>query len=196
MLVTVAEVKAYVSALNSDAYTTSIGTKIPIIENKICRLCNNHFIKNQDDEYDYGWEHSDLFIFTASTKKMANASAAFLTAGFVAGDSIYITGSSKNDGHFEIETISETEITMDALYTIYDENKIGTPMVYYVSWPVDLKEIAANMIAFDILYRYGHDPGIKSESIDDYSYQREEVRGAYPQSILQELLQFTVPRFV
>jgi hypothetical protein len=196
MLVTVAEVKALITGLNSAIYTTAIETRIPGLENKIARLCNNHFIQNQDEEYDYGWEHSDLFVFTASTKKMENLSAAFVTAGFVAGDDIYIVGSSKNDGHFEIETITETAITMDALYTIKDENKIGTPLVYYVKWPTDLKEIAATMLEFDILYRHGKDQSIKSESIDDYSFTREEMKGAYPSPILKDLLEFITPRFV
>lgn len=202
MLVTLAEVKAFISKLNSDAYTTAINLYIPIIENKIASICNNHFVNPPVKSYvgslyitsSYGYTASDGFVFAAAGRTITRADADFLEAGFAAVDDIFIEGTYRNNGHFALQAAAETVLTVNSLYTIRDESQNTVQKIYVVYWPIELKPIAAQMIAHKILH-INDDTGMKSESIGDYSYTRDEVQGEFPQGILKDLARYKVPVF-
>ena len=74
---------------------------------------------------------------------------------------------------------------VDQDYTIY---------ILLVKWPKDLKLVAAQMIAYDLLYRYEKNSNVESERIGDYSVSYgsdpESVGDSYPKEIMKQLYKY------
>ncbi len=202
MLVTLAEVKTFISKLNSDSYTSAINLYIPIVENKIASFCNNHFILKPVKSYlgdpyttyAYGYASNAGFIFDAAARTITKDSAKFVDSGFAAGDDIFIEGSYRNNGHYALQTVAQTVLTVNSLYAIKNESVTTIQNIYLVYWPIELKPVASEMIAHLILHS-GDDKSMKSESIGDYSYTRD-IQGEFPPEIIKALNQYKVPRFI
>ncbi len=189
MVITVAEVKAL--APNLDAYTTTIETQIPLIEEFIVEYCNNHFSR-----YEAGYKNDFTYIegndltFAGATITDNTEELEFITTcKWAAGDNFYLLGSQKNDGHYDIKTITDTIITVGDLYSLIaeDSDKDYYINLALVKWPTPLKLTVAAMIEYNILYKYKVNKNINSEKIGDYSVSFTDDIKAYPSEILQSL---------
>lgn len=195
------EVQALVSDLNSATYDTAIDTQIPIIEEYIVEYCNYCFTKYEDgyrDDYTY-FDAADLtFANSGSTITDNNSEVDFSTEHkFAAGDSFVIKGSRKNDGVYDIKTITDTVITVGDLYSLVNETTSEDYTVYFflIDWPKPLKLLAAQMIEYNILRKYNTDKNVTSEKIGDYSVSFGGVNNAgiyspYPKEIMDGLTQY------
>ena len=194
------EVKALVSDLNSDTYNTAIDTQIPIIEAFITDYCNYYFTRWEDGYKD------DLTYFDASNLTFANSGSTITDEdstvnfstdhGLAVGDSIYIQGSRKNDGVYDIKTITDTVITVGDLYSLVNETTSNNYSVHFflIDWPKPLKLLAAQMIEYNILRKYNTDKNITAEKIGDYSVSfggnDSNTYTPYPKEIMDGLTQY------
>lgn len=199
-VVTRAEVRELISGLDSDTYNDSIDTQIPLVEDFITEYCNNHFTRYEQgyrDDYTY-FDATDLiFANSGSTITDNNDDLNFSTDKRLAvGDDIYLMGSRKNDGHYDIKTITDTVITVGDLYELVDESTTENYRVniFLVFWPRSLKLTAAQMIEYNILYKYNSNKDVKSEKIGDYSVtfggNDADTYTPYPKQIMDTLAQY------
>lgn len=194
-IISVAEVKALVSSLNDAAYTTPISTQIPLIEEFIGEYCNNFFTKYEQgyrDDFTYTDARDLTFANSGSTITDNNDEIDFSTVhDFAVGDNIYIKGTRKNDGFYDIKTITDTIITVGDLYSLVNETSSENYLIwiFLVDWPKALKMTAAQMIEYDILRKYNTDKSITSEKIGDYAvtFDKDSQGMAYPKQIMDDL---------
>ena len=196
-LVTAAEVKTF-SGLTA-TYDTEIGIFIPIVEDRISKICNNYF-----------WEkdvrlESWVSTFTNADPDTITSDSNWDTDGhFAADDDFVITGSWKNDGFRTIASLSTTTATLTSSNELVDEahteSDVDAEYVYFtlVNWPDALKDIASQMIRFDIINRPKRS-GVRSESIGNYSVTFEtggQGTYGYPDDIIGHLKTWMRPRFI
>jgi len=193
-MITVAEVKALIPKLNDAEYTSPIETRIQGAENRLCQLCNDHFLKiGAVAGYFINFSAAGI-VFSATANTITSTVQTFTDYQFAAGDNIYIRGSLKNDGHYTIKTVTAGVITLEDIYTLRDETSEGIVEVWYVDFPRELKSTLARMIEYEILIKPLINPAMASESIGGYSYSKDGKD--YPGDILGELARYTRDQFV
>jgi hypothetical protein len=182
-----------INAAGTD-YTTRIETLIPFVENKVCELCHQHFVKVGPVEgYYVAFEAAGL-VFAATAKTITSTLQTFTSFQFAAGDNIYVRGSLKNDGHYTLKTVTAGVLTLEDLYTLRDETSQGIVEIYYCDIPRELKPVLARMVEYELLIKPLQNPGMASESIGGYSYSRDGRE--YPGEILGDLGPYTRSVFV
>ena len=173
-LITSSELKAQLGITGTD-YDAIITQILLFFPDWLVDFCNDNFLNKN-------------LYYTASTISMSSSTisdsaSGFVTAGFVAGMDIYIYGSKNNDGHY---LISGTAVTASAIVIsnkTFTTELVGYPTtIYQVQYPVGLKLIASNIIAY--LLSQGKSQGISSESIGDYNVS---YLSNLPDSILKQL---------
>ena len=199
-IITVAEVKALVSDLNSDGYTAAITTQIPIVEADIVRITNNHFTRYEDgykDDYTYTSCQDLTFAVAGKTITDNNSEVNFSTDhSFAAGDNLYIQGTRKNDGHYTVSLLTDEVITVTETLIAETTSENYTVWMFLVIWPLPLKNLAAQMIGYNILRKYNTDKNIKSEKIGDYavSFGNGGTSKSYPDEIMSQLDEWTITK--
>jgi len=180
MIITETEVKAFLQITNT-TNDSFIELQIPIIEQVICDYCNTDFI---DKEFDY---------FSSSAISFDSSDNSINLTGIgnyklVAGDSIRIYRSLRNNHTFTISSVSTNKIIIDFIDTIVDEDEGEGVFIAKLNYPRPLKLTASKMINF-LLSDLDEDktPGAKSENIDDYSIQYEDTYQGFPMSIMSSL---------
>jgi len=187
MIATLEEIKAILNITGS-TYDDLINSLIPVTQNNLVDLLNNYFI-------DKRLYVSGTFTFTNTTNVISNGSN--FTDEFSAGDDIYICESINNDSVLTINTLTDTEITINSIYTLVDELESKQPDTVYifkVNFPAGLKIPFSMMIQYGMKQMVSSSSGLKSEKIGNYSYTNGDSGGgssgailSYPASIIGKL---------
>jgi hypothetical protein len=175
VIITADEVKTLLQNDNIDSDLLDLN--IPIVEQAICEYCNNHFI---DKQFDFFSSSNISFVNSDNSINMTDIENKKL----VAGDSIRVYKSLRNNQTFTIDEVSTGKIIVNSIDTINDEDENETVYIAKIKYPIPAKFTAAQMINYNM---EKFTPGVKSEKIDDYSIVREEVIGGYPAGYMTSL---------
>ncbi len=181
--ITPTEVTQYASiSLTAGSITQGM---IQAVQDNINLITGNYFI-------------SDISVQTFMS---FDASAGTITCGtdwglfgFAAGDEVYIYGSYRNDGYKLVSSISTTIMTVSTTTNVVAELSGANIIMSLVQWPTGLKQVAAQMIAFDVDARdkvaanvTSHSLGPFSESFGGSSQSRDTDEYGYPNKITNKL---------
>jgi hypothetical protein len=181
MILTTAECKTLLNITNT-AKDTMIAALLPIVEDNIRKYCRNDFLHNYKNRYnDEFYLCASTIAFVASSKTITDSGSGLLTAGFISGQTVHITGSKYNDGVYYVTTAVAGTLTLDSAETLVEETAGNAVTITLVTYPKSLKIIASQMVNHRLL---NQTPGVKSESIDDYSISYDDISGGYPPQIL------------
>ena len=180
MIITRSEAKALLKITNTDQ-DSFIDLNLPTIEQIICDYCNTDFINKQFDYFSSG---SISFIASDNSINMSGIENKKL----VAGDSIRVYKSLRNNQTFTIDSVSTGKIIVNNIDTITDEDEGKGVYITKITYPKPLKLTAAKMMNF-LIADLDEDktPGAKSEKIDDYSITYEDDFQGFPLSIMKAL---------
>lgn len=200
MIATLAEIKAFLQ-ITATTHDTLMQTYIPIVENDIFDYCNNRFVAIDSNYNNLISYSAQTFVFAADGT-ITDSDSGFVTAGFVTGDNINITGTKRNNGNFTASTVAAGTITIDSLETFVaeDQGTNTTPEIALVQYPKSLKPIVAQMVGYYV-YNINTERGnITSETLGQYSVsysKRLETVGAnmYPTNIISGLSAYKYVRF-
>lgn len=180
MLLTPSEISAY-CVING----TPTQLQIDSVVRNINAITNNFFV-------------SDLCISTDAD--FAGGSGGTITIGsnwedfgFANSDEIFVSGSYRNDGYKTVSTVTTSVMTLVTTSTAIAELSGRTIYFSVVQWPEGLKQIAAQMVAFDVDIRPNQDANVKSITLGPWSETREtggEQSHNYPQSMVNALSVF------
>lgn len=194
MILTPTEVTV-LSNISATAGTIISGGYIEEVTQAINLATNNYFIS---DIYYQGF-----FTFDATAGTItADTGIDFVNDyGFVDGDEFYICGSYRNDKYIVCSTVSGNVITLATGYSVVSELSGRSILIGLVDWPIPLKRIAAQMIAYDYDKRNSQSSGIKSHSLGPWSetYVNADSKGdgnGYPSSITDLLIPYRVSRLI
>lgn len=181
-LITKAEVKTRLNITSTD-YDDLIDAAIEDLTDwlpdYLCNLFINHNLKYQANTLSF------------DTLTITDSEAQFVEEGFVSGQDVYVAGSLYNDGHYEIDTVSTTEMAMVSASFVIEDEGDSSPTIYLVQWAKGLKTVVSNMIKHQIDQSSGG--GAKAEKIGDYSITYKETpfagsgASAYPSDIIGQL---------
>jgi hypothetical protein len=177
------------------AATIVAGNYIPIVQERICLICNNYF--DSDTIY---LETTATFNTTAQSITINQTS--WEQYGFKVNDDIIIYKSLRNDGIVTLSSITGNVAVIASTSSIVNESYSTNPStcIYFglVQWPKSVIQAAALMIYFDTDLRDKYDPQIKSRSLGPLSESYggiDESNYGYPSKIIDRLLPFMIARF-
>jgi hypothetical protein len=213
-IVTLAEVKTYCNIADDDS-NTAISSLISVVTERLRTLCNNPFtiqelresvytrFSRRSGDYVRFDRNEDMYVipqvsatFDASSKTVIATGENFASAGFAAGQDIFVYGSYRNDGYYEVASVSTSTLTILSAYSFsaaaagthefYDEATGANIYFAVVSWPKDIKPLVASLIQYDIQERgrWHDDEGGSGYGLYDY-----------PNRLLRPLLNYTVPAY-
>lgn len=203
MILSLAEAKTYLDISTTD-YDSAITRLVPVVQEQITAITHNDFIGRYI-----------VSINSFDTNKVViipNAYGNILDAG----DDVYISGSIKNEGHWEIDSVSGNELTITGIKSEptwvsvdYRFTGISPVNLGYVDWPEHLKYIASQMVQWHM--DTGASEGIsasptgevQSATRADISVTYKTSSGSnatsgiynYPQHVIKDLQQYTLVRF-
>lgn len=157
------------------------------VTNRINEICNNYFT-------------TDLYLqgtvtFNATALTVVSSGGDFAAEGFAAGDEVYIYRSYRNDGYYDVASVTTATLTLASGSTVVDELSGRSVYVSVVRWPASLKQTAAEMVAWDLEGKREHTPGVRSRSLGPWSESYEETgTQGYPASIIEALRSYTIAR--
>ena len=175
MIITVDEVKTLLQ--NADIDSNLLELNIPIVEQAICDYCNTDFV---DKQFDFFSSSGISFMNSDNSINMIGIENKKL----VAGDSIRIYKSLRNNQTFTILSVTTNKIIVNDIDTINNEDAGETVYVTKVKYPIPAKFTAAQMINYNM---EKITPGIKLEKVDDYSITLEDTVGGYPSNYMTSL---------
>lgn len=160
-------------------------TMIKAVQNNINLITGNYFLS------DISVQTSVTFDGSAGT---ITCGTDWGTFGFAAGDEIYIYNSYRNDGYKTVASITTSIMTLASGSTVVAELSGANVIISLVQWPEGLKQVAAQMIAYDVDVRPSQTPGVTSRSLGPYSEsfggsnsRADESQYGYPNSITNAL---------
>ncbi len=187
-IVTAAQVVLYTD-ISATAGTITTSLLIPMVQDRIRRYCFNAFVSE------------DIFLqdgmdFTAAAHTIV-ATADFAAAGLADDDEIYLYGSYRNDGYYNILSVSTTTVTIDSTESVIAELSGASVLMSLVSWPVSIPYVAAQMVKYDYDDRPKRVSGLASQSLGPRSESYTDVGGmTYPEDLAAMLDQYRVARFM
>jgi hypothetical protein len=186
-IITATEVTVYTTITASAGTIVSKGI-IPMIQERITLMTNNYFLTDLDVE------GSVIFNATAGT---IVSGTSFVDQNFLAGDDIFIYNSYRNDGYFTIGSVNDKTLTLATGCSVIAEKTDRDVLISVVRWPIAVKKIAAEMIAYDLDARQKRSAGIASHSLGPYSesFTSDDKEG-YPRSIVDGLTMYTMARLM
>lgn len=182
MLITTNKIKSLLNISNTDN-DNFIKALIPIVEQDICTLCKNDFI---DCEFDFISSNKISFNSTENSLNLTGIES----KGFIAGDTIRVYKSLRNDQIFTIESIETNKLILDSIDEVTQEYSGENIYVAKVKYPPGLKMIFAQMINFLVNENQEETSNVKSEKMDDYSITYEDKSSGYSSSILSKLYNY------
>ena len=84
---------------------------------------------------------------------------------WTAGDEVYVYNSRRNDGYYNVLSVSSTTMTLAVGESVVSELSGASILVSLVKWPKALKYIAAQMVKFDHDDRPTRAAGLTSQSL-------------------------------
>ncbi len=187
MILTATEVTIY-SNISASAATITTKQLIPSIQETVTMKTNNYFT-------------TELYIegtveFNA-TARTITSSGSFEDMNFLAGDDVFVYNSHRNDGYYTVESVDGDELTLASGSTVVDELSGASVLISVVKWPLEVKRIAAEMIAYDYDVR-PKKRGLTSRSLGPLSESWGEATDSdgYPASITSKLSKYTMARLM
>lgn len=164
-----------------------IADGIRAVTETIPRYCNHEWL---DAEY---MRLADI-IFTGDT--LTRVGSGFDDT-FFKGDTLWVYGSRRNDGVYDISAVTDDAITVTPDVTL-DMTEDDTVTLLSAVYPRALQDITARMVWYDVYVRPSRTPGVSSESIGSYSYSKAEFVGGieYPSEIVAGLSLYKRPKVV
>lgn len=188
-LITATEVTVF-SDISASAATITASGLIPVAQERVNWICNSYFT-------------SDLYLqqqvtFDASAGTITGDSS-YVSEGFADGDEIYIYHSYRNDGYYEVATVTSGVITLASTESVVAELSGRSVLISVVQWPADLKYAVAQMIYYDYDQRGSRTPGATSVRLGPWSESYDKGGSGefgYPQDILAPLYSHRVVRLI
>lgn len=183
------------SNISATAGTIITGDYIKEVTQAINMATNNYFT---NDIYFQGFM---TFDGAAGTITVDSGIDLVNDYGFVDGDEFYICGSYRNDKYIVASSVSSNVITLATGYSVVSELSGRSIMISLVDWPLPIKRIAAQMIAYDYDKRNSQSSGIKSHSLGPFSetFVNADSKGdgnGYPSSIMDLLIPYRIARII
>jgi len=159
------------------------------MRDKIAMKTNNYFVT------DLGFEDCMTFNTTANT--IIAQGNNFSDFNFLAGDDVFIYGSYRNDGYATVDNVDGETLTLTSAVSVIDELSGRSILVAVVKWPLEVKKIAARMIAYDYDVRPKR-KGLTSRSLGPLSesFGEQMDDDGYPLSITESLSKYTIVRLM
>lgn len=190
MIATLSEIKTLLG-ISVSTYDTRITANMPIVENFICKFCNNDFVEytNRTPSIPRVLIQSDEIEFVNSTNSLDSSTVDLSTYRLIEGDNLRVYGSYHNNKVFTIDTIASGSIVFEDVNTVNDEDYGDYITLAKVLYPEELKKLYAVMINYNI--RDDNLKGLKSETILGYSYTLSDTNlSGYPDSMIKELYNY------
>ena len=188
---------ALITATEVTVLTDISASVLTIIESQLVEHVTDRINQITGNQFTTEICAQDRMTFDGSALTVTASSADFAENGFAAGDEIYIYRSYRNDGYYTVGSVSEKTLTLESGSTITDELSGRSIIVSLVSWPRPLKQIAANMIKYDLESRRARDPGVRSRSLGPWSESyAPETEDGYPAEILEGLRPYRIARLM
>jgi len=185
-VVTADEVVQYTNITASAGTITSSGL-IDVVQDRIGIICNQRFTT---DIY-----QTSTFTFNTTARTIVSQ-ADWEDDGFAAGDEIYVQHSYRNDGYYDVLSVSDETLTLATGESVVDELSGRSIIVSVTRWPVAVSYIAAQMVAYDYDERDKRD-GVRSRSLGPWSETYSGVLTfGYPNGIIEQLSSYRVVEMV
>lgn len=177
-VITVSEVNSILGFTGS-AENSFIATYIPYVENDLVQICNNDF-------FDGGIYQSGTYDFDASAGTITSEGGnSFASDGFVDGDQILIRGSYRNNGIYDISTVSTSVLTVtknvSSAETVVAELSGASIIISLITWPTRAKLAAAKMLQYRMTNKN--------------AMQSHKYEFGYPADIISYIDDMRIPRF-
>lgn len=175
MIITVEELRRYI---NTDEEEQALAGRLQALELLIRGYTNNNFqVRGLHCECDIS---SKTFISETFTP-------------FEVGDTVQVSGSSKNNGLYTVEAVTDTTFTVNE--KTYDDIDVYVTKVEY---PADVKMGVVNLLRWELNNR--DKVGVQSESISRHSVTYYNMDGdnsimGYPKSLMGFLRPYMKARF-
>lgn len=195
MIITATQVTIYAPKISASAATITVSGLIPIVQERICLLCNNYFLVD-------GIELISTATFNATARSIVLPSGVnWEDYGFLANDDLFTYNSYRNDGIFTIENITAETVILTSACSVVNEvfnNNLGKNIFFSaIKWPVSVQQTAAKMIYYDLDLRDKVSANIKSRSLGPLSESftdGEKDEYGYPLKITNQLDSFKIGR--
>lgn len=183
------------SGISATVATIISGDYIKEITQTINMATNNYFTN------DIYYQGSMTFDKIANTITVDSGIDLVNDYGFADDDEFYICGSYRNDKYVVCESVTNNIITLATGYSVVSELSGRSIMISLVDWPLPIKRIAAQMIAYDYDKRNGQSSGVKSHSLGPFSeaFVTADSKGdgnGYPPSITDLLIPYRIARII
>jgi hypothetical protein len=173
-----------ISATTPEAITAS--GLIPIVQDRIVTICNRAF--------GTGLERQTTVTFNATAGTITSSSSDWAGDGFAAGDEIWVSNSYRNNGFYNVSSITGSVLTVLSTESVVDE--LSGRSVYFtvVDWPDELAYVAAWMVKFDYDDRKSRTAGVTARSLGPFSESYSDVglTYGYPPEIIEQLNHYRV----
>jgi hypothetical protein len=193
-ILSIAELKSFTSITATDAEIES-KKLIETVETRLPQILNNYFVSN------------DVYVLTSA---IFNATARSITIdqtsweeyGFQAGDDLFIYNSIRNEGYKKILSLTNNVAILATAYSAINEsysNNLSKSILFsLVTWPMDVKLVAAEMCYYDFDVRNKISANIKSRSLGPLSESYSDNSGSfgYPAEILNKLDHYHIARVI
>lgn len=194
MFITATEVTIY-SNISASAATIAANSWIDIAEERLSLITNNYWLTDLDIQ--------TQVTFTASSGAVLasiNASGQNFTAeGFAANDIINVYNSWRNDGYYQVSSISTSTLSLISGSVVVDELSGASVLISMVQFPQSLKYVLAQMIKYDYDDRKAQAANIQSRSLGPWSETYKTgaaVTFGYPDEIVAALGPYTILRVI
>jgi hypothetical protein len=178
------------SSITASVSTILASGLIPIVQDRICLICNNNF-------------ETDLYLqqqvtFNTSARTIVGTSS-YESENFLAGDDIFLFNSYRNDGVYSLESVSGSTLTLISGQTVVDELSGASVYISVIKWPLPIKHAASLMVAYDYDVRPKQAANLKAHSLGPFSESfttGSENPYGYPDTIMQFLIPYRMARIV
>jgi len=180
----------------------------PLVFSTVIKYLNNFFITprvlNYFDNYETNWPgyftrdqawlvtryecvFSDCTFDAAAGTVTVDDVYGSLTDTFATGDTVFISGTRRNNGYYTISGVTAEALTITE--ALADET--APSFLFFADVPAALIAIIARMVWYDI-YSRPTGAGLKSERVGTYSYTRQDQSSTlnYPDDIIGGLSAF------
>lgn len=175
MIITVEELRRYIS---TDEEDQALAGRLQALELLIRGYTNNNFqVRGLHCECDISGKTFMSDTFTP----------------FEVGDTVQVSGSSKNNGLYTVNTVTDTTFTVNE--KTYDDYDV---YVVKIAYPADVKMGVVNLLKWELNNR--DKVGVQSESISRHSVTYFDMSGdnsvmGYPKSLMGFLRPYMKARF-
>jgi hypothetical protein len=183
MAVVTADQVVLYTDISATAGTITSSGLIPVVQERIGILCNQRFTTDINQ--------ISTFTFNAASRTITSNND-WESDGFADGDEVYVHNSYRNDGYYDVLSVSSTIMTLASGESVIDELSGRSILVSMVQWPVDVTFIAAQMVKYDYDDRAEQSEGVTSRRLGPWSETYGAMTFGYPAPILEQLSAYRI----